>query len=122
MQDLGGFPLVLIPIEYCLRKMLEAECTEAQIETQVVAEMSSPEGLLQAVAKGPGLTILLELYVRLKRAGAGLRIIDLYDPVPRHSVELAYRGNRYQNITARELTPIAHSAVQPFLASSQAVR
>lgn len=89
MQDLGGFPLILMPIEYCLRKLLEAACTEAQIETQVVIEMTSPEGILQAVTKGPGLMILLELCVQLKLAGAGLRIIDSYDPVPRHSAELA---------------------------------
>lgn len=52
--------------------------------------------------QGAGLTILPELYVRLRLAGSGLRIIDLYDPVPRHPVGLAYRANRYQNIAARE--------------------
>jgi LysR family transcriptional regulator, cyn operon transcriptional activator len=79
-------------------------CAEAQIKTQAVLEMTSPEGILQAVAEGAGLTILPELYVRLRLAGSGERIIDLYDPVPRHSVRLAYRGNRYQNIAARDGT------------------
>jgi hypothetical protein len=32
MQDLGGLPLVLMLVEYCLRKMMEAECAAAQIE------------------------------------------------------------------------------------------
>jgi len=41
MQDLGGLPLVLMPVEYCLRKMVEAECAKAQIKTQVVLEMTS---------------------------------------------------------------------------------
>jgi DNA-binding transcriptional LysR family regulator len=50
MQDLGGLPLVLMPVDYCLRKMVEAECAKAQIETQVVMEMTSPEEILQAVA------------------------------------------------------------------------
>jgi hypothetical protein len=30
MQDLGGLSLVLMPVEYCLQKMMEAECAEAQ--------------------------------------------------------------------------------------------
>jgi DNA-binding transcriptional LysR family regulator len=95
MQDLDGLPLVLMPVEYCLWKMVEAECAKAQIKTQVVLEMTSHEGILQAVAEGAGLTILPELYVRLRLARSGLRIINLYDPVPRHSVGLAYRGNLY---------------------------
>jgi DNA-binding transcriptional LysR family regulator len=95
-----------MPVEYCLRKMVEAECAEAQIKTQVVLEMTSPEGILQAVAEGAGLTIPPELYVRLRLAGSGARIIDLYDPAPCHSVGLAYRGNRYQNIAARDGTSV----------------
>lgn len=90
MQNLAGLPLILMPADYCLRKMVEAECAEARIKTQVVLEMTSPEGILQAVAEGAGLTILPELYVRLRLAGSGLRIIELYDPVPHHSVGLAY--------------------------------
>jgi len=30
MQDLDGLPLVLMPVEYCLQKMMTAECAEAQ--------------------------------------------------------------------------------------------
>ena len=61
IQDLGGLPLVLMPVDCCLRKMVEAECAEVQNKTQVVLEMTSPEGILQAVAEGAGLTILPEL-------------------------------------------------------------
>ena len=57
-QDLGGLPLVLMPVDYCLWKMVEAECAEARIKTHVVLEMTSPEGIIQAVAEGAGLTIL----------------------------------------------------------------
>jgi len=60
-----------------------------------VLEMTSPEGILRAVAEGAGLRILPELCGRLKLAGSGLWMIDLYDPVPRHSVRLSYWGNRY---------------------------
>ncbi len=66
------------------------------------------EGMLQEMVEGEGLTILPELDVRLRLVGSGLQIIDLYDPAPRHSAELVYRSDRYQNTAARELTPIAH--------------
>ena len=82
--------------------MVEAECAEAQIKAQVVLEMTSHEGMLQKVVEGVELTILPELDVRFRLVGAGLQIIDLYDPAPRHSAELAYRGDRYRNIAARE--------------------
>ena len=116
MQDLGGLLLILTPVEPCLRKMVEAECAEAQIKTHVVLEMTSPEGILQAAAEGAGLTILPELYVRLRLAGSGARIIDLYDPAPRHSVGLAYRGNRYQNMAAREFDTIRRTTMTRLLA------
>jgi DNA-binding transcriptional LysR family regulator len=68
MQDLGGLPLLFMPIEYCPRKIVEAEYAKAQIKTQVVLEMTSHERILQAVAEGAGLMILPELYVRLRFA------------------------------------------------------
>jgi LysR family cyn operon transcriptional activator len=116
MKDLGDLPLILMPVDYCLRKMVEAECTEAQIKTRVVLEMTSPEGILQAVAEGAGLTILPELYVRLRLSGSGLRIIDLYDPVPRHPVGLAYRANRSQNMAAKEFGNLCRATMTRLLA------
>jgi DNA-binding transcriptional LysR family regulator len=50
-----------MPVDCCLRKMVEAECAEVQNKTQVVLEMTSPFRILQAVAEGAGLTILPEL-------------------------------------------------------------
>jgi LysR family transcriptional regulator, cyn operon transcriptional activator len=50
-----------MPVDYCLRKMVEAECAEVQNKIQAVLEMTFPEGILQAVAEGAGLTILTEL-------------------------------------------------------------
>ena len=46
------------PVDYCLWKMVEMKCAEVQIKTHVVLEMTSPEGIIQAVTEGAGLTIL----------------------------------------------------------------
>ncbi len=44
--------------------MVETGYAKAGVRPQVVLEMSSPEGILQAVTDGAGATSLLELYVR----------------------------------------------------------
>lgn len=64
MRDLGTHPLVLMPANYCWSKMVGSECLKARVQPRVVLEMSSPEGILQAVSSGPGLTILPEVFVR----------------------------------------------------------
>jgi len=119
MKDLGGLPLVLMPADYCLRKMVEAECAEAQVKTDVVLEMTSPEGILQAVAEGAGLTILPELYVKLRSPGARFRLIELYDPVTRHSVGLVSLANRYQNRAAKELTTLCRTTMAQLMTKSE---
>ena len=68
--------------------------------------MTSPEGILQAVAEGAGLTILPELYVRLRSPGSRFRLIELYDPVPRHSIGLISLANRYQSLAAKEFATL----------------
>ena len=102
MRELAKLPLVLMPADYCLRKMIEAECAEAGIRPQVSVEMSSPEGILEAVKQGAGLTILPELYVRHRLRGAALRTIQLYDPIPRHAVGLVHLANRHLGLAAQE--------------------
>jgi LysR family transcriptional regulator, cyn operon transcriptional activator len=91
-----------MPVDYCLRKMVEAECAKAGVRPQVVLEMSSPEGILQAVANGTGATILPDLYVRSRLSGEGMQLIELYDPTPRHKVGLAYLTKRYRSLAAEE--------------------
>lgn len=115
MQELGGLPLVLMPADYCLRKMIESECAQAGVHPQVVLEMSSPEGILHAVTEGAGLTVLPELYVRLRLPGADVKTIDLYDPTPRHAVGLAYLTKRYQNLAAKEFATLCQSTMAELL-------
>lgn len=45
--------------------------------------------------KYTGLTILPEVYVRMRPPGQRFRTLELYDPVPCHQVGLAYRTDRY---------------------------
>jgi len=119
MQDLGRLPLVLMPVDYCLRKMVEAECAKAGVHPQVVLEMSSPEGILQAVAEGTGATILPELYVRTRLPAAKLQVIDLYDPTPRHTVGLAYLTKRYRGPAAEEFAALCETTMRDLQSASK---
>jgi DNA-binding transcriptional LysR family regulator len=102
MKELADLPLVLMPADYCLRKMIEAECADAGVRPRVSVEMTSPEGILDAVKQGAGLTVLPELFVRHRLSGDTLRIIELYDPVPKHPVGLAYLATRHLGLAAQE--------------------
>jgi len=112
MRDLARLPLILMPVDYCLRKMVEAECAKAGVHPQVVLEMSSPEGILQAVEEGTGATILPELFVRSRRPGPALQVIDLYDPTPRHAVGLAYLTKRHRSLAAEEFAALCQTTMR----------
>lgn len=111
MRELAGLPLILMPADYCLRKMVEAECADAGVRPQVSIEMTSPEGILEAVKQGAGLTILPELFVRHRLAGGVLRSIRLCDPVPKHPVGLAYLANRHLGLAAQEFIRLCRSTL-----------
>jgi LysR family cyn operon transcriptional activator len=112
MRELAGLPLVLLPSDYCLRKMIEAECAAAGIMPEVSVEMASPEGILEAVRQGAGYTILPELYVRHRVRHGGLRMIRLYDPVPRHTVGIVHRANHHLGKAAQEFVRLCRVTIQ----------
>jgi LysR family cyn operon transcriptional activator len=109
MRDLATLPLVLLPSDYCLRKMIEAECADVGVRPQVSVEMASPEGILEAVKQGAGMTILPELFVRHRIRGTVLRVIELYDPVPRHDVGVASLAHRHLGKAAQEFVRLCRA-------------
>jgi len=119
MQDLAPLPLVLMPVDYCLRKMVEAECAKAGVHPNVVLEMSSPDGILEAVAEGTGATILPELYVRSRLSRGTLQLIDLYDPTPRHGVGLAFLTKRYRSLAAEEFARLCQTTIAELQSDSR---
>lgn len=111
MRDLATLPLVLLPNDYCLRKMIEAECALVGVRPQVSVEMTSPEGILEAVKQGVGLTILPELFVRHRIGGSMLRVIELYDPVPRHDVGVVSLAHRHLGKAAQEFIRLCRTTL-----------
>ena len=111
MRDLATLPLILLPNDYCLRKMIEAECAVVGVRPQVSVEMTSPEGILEAVRQGVGLTILPELFVRHRIRGSMLRVIELYDPVPKHDVGVVSLAHRHLGKAAQEFVRLCRTTL-----------
>jgi LysR family cyn operon transcriptional activator len=120
VEELAELPLILMPADYCLRKMVEGQCAKAGVEPQVSLEMTSPEGILQAVAEGAGMTILPELYVRLRLPRTDLRIVEIYDPVPRHTVGVVFLKHRHHSIATTEFARLCQQTMQDLVVSSSA--
>lgn len=114
LRELAHLPLILMPADYCLRRMIEAECVRAGVQPQALTEMTAPDGILEAVRHGAGLTILPELYVRRSLQGGALRAIELYDPVPRHPVGLIHQDGRYLGLPAREFLGLCRTVLAEF--------
>lgn len=101
IRELADLPLVLMPADYWVRQMIEEVCSRARARLRVSAEVASLDGLLETVVQGAGLTILPERYVRHRLADSTVRLIELYDPVPMHSVGLVYRTRRHLSLAAQ---------------------
>jgi DNA-binding transcriptional LysR family regulator len=102
MRELAKLPLVLMPADYCLRQMIEAECRRAGVRPLVLVEMTSPHGILEAVRCGAGFTILPTPFVRQQLKDASLRMVALCKPVPTHPVGLIHLARRRLGLAAQE--------------------
>lgn len=114
LRELAHLPLILMPADYCLRRMIEAECSRVGVQPQVLTEMTAPDGILEAVRHGAGLTILPEFYLRRRLQSAALRTVELYDPIPRHPVGLIYQEGRHLGLPAREFLGLCRTVLAQF--------
>lgn len=114
VRELAHLPLILMPADYCLRRMIEAECARAGVQPQVLTEMTAPDGILEAVRHGAGLTILPEYYLRRHLPAGALRLIELYAPVPRHPVGLIHQEGRHLGLPARGFLGLCRTVLAEF--------
>lgn len=112
MRELSKLPLVLMPADYCLRKMIEAECKQAGVRPQVSVEMTSPDGILEAVRQGAGFTILPTLFVRPRLRGGTLQMVTLHDPAPTHPVGLIHLAHRHLGLAAQEFIRLCRTILR----------
>jgi LysR family cyn operon transcriptional activator len=114
MRELAKLPLVLMPADYCLRQMIEAECRQAGVRPHVSVEMTSPDGILEVVRRRAGFTILPTLFVRQHLKGDSLRMVALHDPVPTHPVGLIRLAHRHLGLAAQEFIRLCRETLAEF--------
>ncbi len=84
--ELDGEPLILLPTEFCTRRLVDEALANARARPALAVEMNSIEGILAAVKAGGGATILPAL--ALWGGPPGLRGVRLRNPTPRRGVGL----------------------------------
>jgi LysR family cyn operon transcriptional activator len=94
MRELEGEPMVLLPPEFCTRRLVEDALAAARVRPTVVVEMNSIEGILAALRGGRGATVLPAL--ALHGGQPGLVGVGLSEPTPRRGVGLLWRRGGYR--------------------------
>jgi DNA-binding transcriptional LysR family regulator len=105
-SEVANLPLVVPPGGYCLRSGIDAVLAEAGSRQTVVAEITSIEGICEAVRSGVGLSILPARYIVPRAERHGLAVVQLIDPIPHRMVGVVRSSERH-----------ACTATRAFLAS-----
>lgn len=95
VSDLDKYPLLSLPRAFCTRRLWDRCAQEAGIEPRVQVEMNTIGGLLAAVRKLGGATVLPALALAGNRA-EGLVSVRLRNPTPERTVGVVLRANGYR--------------------------
>jgi LysR family cyn operon transcriptional activator len=94
MKELDGEPLVLLPPVFYPRQLFDENARKVGARPRVAVEMNSIEGILGAIRRTGGATVLPAL--TLTKKPAGLRAISVTEPTPRRTVGLLWRRDSYR--------------------------
>lgn len=89
--ELEGEPLVLLPMTFCTRRLIDDGLRAAGVTPLVVAEMNTVGGIVATVRAGGPATIL----PALATAGGGVRVVGLESPSFGRQVGLLARRGAY---------------------------
>jgi LysR family cyn operon transcriptional activator len=109
MKELDAEPLVMLPTAYYPRQLFDEKAREVGAHPRVAVEMNSIEGILAAIRRSGGATVLPAL--ALAKKAAGLRTIMLTEPTPRRTVGLLWRRDGYRCMATSAFVKYAHEVV-----------
>lgn len=94
LQALENTATILLPKNYCLRKLIDQYCAERGITLNPTLEMTTMEALIQIVADGIGVTILPAPYIDYLSSS---RIVNvkLMNPTPQRDIGVIYRRDKF---------------------------
>jgi LysR family cyn operon transcriptional activator len=109
MKELNAEPLVLLPTVFYPRQLFDERAREVGTRPTVAVEMNSIEGILAAIRRSGGATVLPAL--ALTKKAAGLRAISFTEPKPRRTVGLLWRRESYRCRATEAFMKYAHAVV-----------
>ncbi|WP_309244894.1 LysR substrate-binding domain-containing protein [Bacillus sp. WMMC1349] len=93
MKLLKDIPLVLLPKNYFLRKLIDEYCSEIGITLKPTIEITM-ESLIQMVSAGIGATILPIRYLTYLK-NSQIVTVQLIHPTPQREIGIIYRKDKY---------------------------
>ncbi|HEY8468412.1 MAG TPA: LysR substrate-binding domain-containing protein [Longimicrobiales bacterium] len=100
LAELAGLPLIVPPDGFCLRAGIDLALSEVGVPPRIVAEMSAPESICEAVRALLGVTLLPRSYME-RRGGAGLATARIAPPAPVRTVAAIRRADRHLCLATR---------------------
>jgi DNA-binding transcriptional LysR family regulator len=103
LQELQHIPLVMYPLGYLGRDLVEEACRELGFSMSTVMETSSATSLLQLVRAGMGATVQPEHLLRGVPSQSDLVSIPIINRTPFRHLVLVYRSDRFISHAQKQL-------------------
>lgn len=117
LADLDRLPLVLLPTSSCTRRQWDSYAAQADVTAQILVEMNSIHGILQAVAQTNTATVLPALASRTSAVDRFISI-PLVNPTPKRTVGVLYRRHGYRSRAAQAFVTILRALAQTISGAS----
>lgn len=94
MSLLEDVPIVSLPKDYCLRRLIDKSCAEIGITLKPTLEMTTLDSVIQMVNEGIGVTILPKPYLDFMK-NENVTTVKLINPTPKREVGFIYRKDKF---------------------------
>lgn len=107
IKDLNQRKLILLPKDYCTRRVWEDCAKEAQISFMVQIEMNTIGGLLSTLQYSNSAGTVLPALTMQMKAADSLKAVKLKNPSPQRTVGFLWRNGGYKSVASRKFAEVA---------------
>jgi DNA-binding transcriptional LysR family regulator len=111
LADLADVPMVMYPVGFPGREVVDRRFRELGLQLDAVVETSSNPSLIEFVAAGVGAAILPHILLNAVHHPE-LRLIALNDGPPTREIGIVYQGHKYLGKAAQQFLRAARSLVE----------
>lgn len=114
-EQITNIPLILMPGNYQLRKLIEGYALTAGITINPTLELTTLESIIQLTEKGVGASILPLPYLEHLN-NQDIKIVEILDPTPQRKIGIIYRKDKFMCTATRtfigEVTKVLTDGVE----------